>query len=66
MLLQHRVIKIDALQVVLPGELLSLITDLAERVLCRGARQQLGAAHQRQELRHLFVHCRFHSLHATL
>lgn len=66
MLLQYRIVEINALEIVLPGELLGLISDFAERVLSGRAREQLGAAHEGEELCHLLVHCCLHILHAGL
>lgn len=46
MLLQYRVVQVQALEIVLARQLLRLVADLAERVLRGGARQQLSATHQ--------------------
>lgn len=64
MLLEHRIVKIDTLQIVFPGELLRLVPNLAEGVLGGRTCQQLRTTHKSKELCHLLVHRRFHVLHA--
>ena len=66
MLLQHGVVQVQALQTVLAGQLLRLVAYLAKRVLRGGARQQLSAPHEGQELGDLLVDRRLHAQHAVL
>lgn len=66
MLLQHRVVQVQALQVVVPSQLLRLVADLPERVLGSRAGEQLRAAHEGQELRDLLIDGGFHAQHTVL
>lgn len=66
MLLQYWVVQVQALQVIVPSQLLRLVTDLPERVLGSRAGEQLRAAHEGQELRDLLIDGSFHAQHAVL
>lgn len=66
MLLQHRIVQVQALEVVLASQLLCLIADLAERVLRGRASQQLGTTHEGEKLGHLLVDGGLHAHHAVL
>jgi len=48
MLLEHRIEQVAALQVIFPGQLLRLVTDLPEAILRSRASQQLCASRKEE------------------
>lgn len=66
MLLQHRIKQINALQVVVPRELLRLVSDGGERVLHGRAGQEFGSPHQGEIFSDFVIDIALHGGHSEV